>query len=151
MFSSIFKNGKRIAIYTFAIGSMLLFILNWNEYSLYQTFVKYNDCIYALIITITLLLYFADSLLEIIKSDKVLWLVTGINVLAFLLLLIGGRGVRTFVLLYDLTISLYIVYKSHISLRTNRILGIICVIIAGFFIYWTIDVKGYFKGYSINY
>ena len=151
MFSSIFKNGKRIAIYTFAIGSMLLFTLNWNEYSLYQTFVKYNDCIYALIITITLLLYFADSLLEIIKSDKVLWLVIGINVLAFLLLLIGGRGVRTFVLLYDLTISLYIAYKSHISLRSNRIIGIMCVIIAGFFIYWTIDVKGYFKGYSINY
>ena len=151
MFSSILKNEKRIAISTFAIGSMLLLILNWNEYNLYQTFVKYNDCIYALIITITLLLYFADSLLEIIKSDKVLWLIIGINVLAFLLLLIGGRGVRTFVLLYDLTISLYIAYKSHISLRTNRILGIICVIIAGFFIYWTIDVKGYFKGYSINY
>ena len=151
MFSSIFKNEKRIAISTFAIGSMLLFTLNWNEYSLYQTFVKYNDCIYALIITITLLLYFADSLLEIIKSDKVLWLVTGINVLAFLLLLIGGRGVRTFVLLYDLTISLYIAYKSHISLKSNRIIGIMCVIIAGFFIYWTIDVKGYFKGYSINY
>ena len=61
MFSSILKNEKRIAIYTFAIGSMLLLILNWNEYSLYQTLAKYNDCIYALIITITLLLYFADS------------------------------------------------------------------------------------------
>ena len=67
MFSSILKNEKRIATSTFAIGSMLLLILNWNEYSLYQTFVKYNDCIYALIITITLLLYFAIILLQLGK------------------------------------------------------------------------------------
>ena len=142
---------KNIGNIVLLIGMIILIMLNWNEYSLYQHMVKYNAFFYGIVLISVFVCYIEKPVWESIKSDKLLIFVMIIDILAIVLLLIGGRGTRVFIDLFDLTLTLYLSTKLDFS-KSKKVLPIMfCVFFAIFFVYWTIDVKGYFKGYSINY
>lgn len=131
---------------TILLGSgFLLMMGNWNFFSLYQKLDRWNPIILAVaLIAILLLVCDIKSLIR----DKFFWCVVAVNIIAFINLTVLGGSYYVLVPLFDLTMALFLIDKIHLSKAE-----IICsaIFVGIFFFYWTIDVKGFYKGYSINY
>lgn len=127
------------------ISAVILLMANWNTFTLYETMKSMNAKIMAFVLIIVFLC--VCDLKEVIK-DKLFYLMIAINVISIVNLLVLGTGKYAIFPIFDFTMTLYLVDK--IKLKKSEIL-ISAALFAVFFIYWTIDVKGYFKGYSINY
>ena len=147
---NIFIGGKNISMVKkyvrilFLVGMFIMLMLNWNEYSLFTKVERYNPVIFALLVVI---IGIAHVNIKEIRRDYVLFVVILINVISAGLLLKLKSSFYTEVILFDITMVLYLVDK--VKFTKGEILAAAAVI-AAFFIYWTVDVKGYFKGYSIN-
>ena len=137
-------NLKKYSRMVFLIGMFIMLMLNWNEYSLFTKVERYNPVMFALLIVI---MGIAHINIKEIRKDYVLFVVVIINVIAAGLLLKLKSSFYTEIILFDITMVLYLVDK--VKFTKGEILAEAAVI-AAFFIYWTVDVKGYFKGYSIN-
>lgn len=128
------------------IGTLFFLLMaNWNFHKLNVMFDKWNSVIMAAVLTIALAL--VCDFKDIIK-DKLLWLVLLVNMVAVANILVLGSGVYVIVPLYCLTLGLYIAPKLKFDKKEVLLTAIL---MAFFFFYWTFDVKGYFKGYTINY
>ena len=129
----------------FLLGLFALLMVNLNTFELYQKATKYNYLFAAVIMTAAFVC--VVNLKEIV-ADKLLWCVVAIDIVAFLFICISGTGLAAYIPLYCLTTGLYLFNKVLL----NKWQTIVTIIMCGaFFVYWTIDVKGYFKGYSINF
>lgn len=135
---------KKVGNLIFLIGMFVIMMANWNVYSLYQKVEHYNAPVFCVLLLI--LLFCNVDIKELIK-DKLFYLVIVINIISTINLLVLKTSLYTEIIIFDITLALYLADK--IKLSKNEIL-IGAAVIAFFFIYWTIDVKGYFKGYSIN-
>lgn len=136
---------EKIGNVTFIIGLLSILMLNLNSYWLFQKVSYTNYYISAVIMTVVLLCCID---LRTIVNDKMFYFVILINALSVLFIVLSGTGVLACLPLYILTISLYISNKIIFSKGQSICVLILC---GSFFFYWTIDVKGYFKGYSINF
>lgn len=127
------------------LGIFAILMLNLNVYELYQKMTYWNYYIAAAVMAVAFMCY-VD--IKHLSKDRRLWLVTVVDLLAFVFIVTSGTGILAFLPLYTLTMILYlsdkVVFKKWQWLATAIFCG-------AFFIYWTIDVKGYFKGYSINF
>ena len=123
----------------------ILLMVNWNSYRMYQVIDRWNPV--NLSIVLTLVLFLVSDIKKLIK-DKFFLIVVFINVLAIVNMTIVGTGYYEMFSLYCLTLGIYL--SGKLVFRRREVL-IMSAFIAFFFFYWTVDVKGYYKGYSINY
>lgn len=141
----LFKDKNKLARYIVIATLFFLLMANWNFHRLYLAFEKWNPVIMAAALTIVLALI-CD--IRNLAKDKMFWFVVAINLMAMVNLLIVGTGIYVIVPLYCLTLALYLAGK--IKFEKKEVL-VVTTLMAFFFFYWTFDVKGYFKGYTINY
>lgn len=138
----------KIANWILIFGCIGLFTLNWNEYTWMKAFEKYNAWLLAIVLIAVFGLYFEK---DDLKRNWILYSIVSISILSVLLLRIASKDASVCIVLFDFLLLLYL--TKRIESKKNGIYGLIAVavFVASFFIYWTIDIKGYFKGYSINY
>ena len=136
---------NRVARYILIVTLFILLMVNWNSYRMYQVIDRWNPV--NLSIVLTLVLFLVSDIKKLIK-DKFFLIVVFINVLAIVNMTIVGTGYYEMFSLYCLTLGIYL--SGKLVFRRREVL-IMSAFIAFFFFYWTVDVKGYYKGYSINY
>ena len=141
------KSDKRTAVGNAAIlaSIFILTTLEWHFYTWYQAVAPYGTLI-ATVGLIAALFCYVD-VMEMIK-DPAFLLMAGADAVALINLFIIGSGKGAFLTAADFLLILYLANK----IRLPRKWAIISACYIGFFfLYWTVDVKGYFKGYNTNY
>lgn len=136
---------NQIGNYIFIAGLFVILMLNLNTYEMYMKVSYYNYLIASAVITAVFICY---TDIKTILKDKLFLCVGVINVITIINLLIVGTGIMSFFVVYSFTVGMYLTTKV---LFDKKQMYILTGMIAFFFVYWTIDVKGYFKGYSINF
>ena len=137
-------NIKKTGNLIFLIGMFAILMANWNSYSLFQKVEHYNAPVFSALLIILLI---CNIDIKSLIKDKIFYLIIAINIISIVNLLVLKTSLYTEIIIFDITLTLFLADK--IKFAKNEILTG-TAIIAIFFIYWTIDVKGYFKGYSIN-
>lgn len=127
------------------VGIIIITTLEWHLYDWYQTFTRYGT-----LITFAALAgaFFCYVDIKDALKDKLFWLMGIVDVIALANLFIIGSNKGCILVVVDFMLILYLSDKIAFS-RTESLFTLIYT--AFFFIYWTIDVKGYFKGYNTNY
>lgn len=134
------------------IGNIILMIaifaittLEWHFSAWYALFTPYGTLITFVALVAATLCYV--DIKDMVK-DPVFWLIAGTSAIALMNLFIIGSNKGCILVVLDMGIVLYLANKIRLTKKqTFIVLGYI----AFFFFYWTIDVKGYFKGYNTNY
>lgn len=126
-------------------GIILITTLEWNFAEWYAVFTPYGT-----LITFTVFVLTSISCLDIKATikDPVFWLMVGTAAFALLNLFIIHSNKGCILVILNTCASLYLMNKiSFTKIEKYVVLGLL----AFYFFYWTIDVKGYFKGYNTNY
>lgn len=126
-------------------GIIVITTLEWHFFDWYQTFTKYGTLITFATLSLAFICYIdvKDAL-----KDKRFWLMVITDIIALANLFIIGSNKGCLLIVVDFMLILYLSDKVKFSRpQSIFILGYT----AFFFFYWTIDVKGYFKGYNTNY
>lgn len=141
------KSDKRIKVGNAAIlaSVFVLTTLEWHFYTWYQAVAPYGTLISTLGLLIALFCYV--DIKEMIK-DPAFLLMAGADAVALINLFIIGSGKGAFLTAADFLLILYLANKIRLP---HKWVIISACYIGFFFIYWTVDVKGYFKGYNTNY
>ena len=141
------KSDKRIRVGNAAIlaSVFILTTLEWHFYTWYQATAPYGTLIASLGLLVALFCYV--DIKEMVK-DPAFLLMAGADAIALINLFVIGSGKGAFLTAADFLLRLYLANK--ITLPRKWII-ISASYIGFFFIYWTVDVKGYFKGYNTNY
>ena len=141
------KNNKRTAVGNAAIiiSVFVLTTLYWHFYSWYQALAPYGTLIATVGLLVTLFCYV--DIKEMIK-DPAFLLMAGADAVALINLFLVGSGKGAFLTAFDFLLILYLANKISMPQKWALISA---GYIGFFFIYWTVDVKGYFKGYNTNY
>lgn len=128
------------------IGSLLIIsTLEWHFAEWYGMFTPYGTLIMFVSLSAALLLY--NDVVGLMK-DPVFWLICGTVIFAFINLLILDSNKGCILVVANMSIVLYLSNKLKF---TKGQMHFILSYLALFFFYWTVDVKGYFKGYNTNY
>lgn len=117
----------------------------FHLYSWYSVMAPYGTLIAALFLIISFFCYvdIKDAL-----KDKYFYLMVAADVLALVHLLVIRSNLGAILTVADFLLILYLADK----IRFSEVEIIISSFYIGFFfLYWTVDVKGYFKGYNTNY
>lgn len=128
-----------------AIGVFILLMVNLNAYNLYLKMNRYNYILAAVILSVAFICYLD---IKDLINDRLLWLVAIIDLTTIVLVFMSKVGYFSVLPVYSLTLILYLC--NRVVFNKNCFIFTI-VLCAFFFIYWTFDVKGYYKGYSINF
>lgn len=119
--------------------------LEWHFAEWYAIFTPYGT-----LITFVGLIFTAICYLDIKKTvhDPVFYMCVVTGAIAVVNVIRIGSGKGCLLVVFDMLLILYLANKvSFTKIQTYILLGYI----AFFFLYWTVDVKGYFKGYNTNY
>ena len=141
------KSDKRIAVGNAAllISVFILTTAYWHFYTWYQATAAYGTIVATVGLIVALFCYV--DVKEMIK-DPVFLLMTGADAVALINLFLIGSGKGAFLTAADMLLILYLANKIKLS---HKEVIISACYLGFFFIYWTVDVKGYFKGYNTNY
>ena len=135
----------QVGNYIFLLGVFAIYMLNLNLYDMYVSMRSANYILSAFIFTVVFVCY-ADF--KSLIKDKLFIILAVTNLLAAIFIIISGAINTAALTVYIFTICIYLYDKVKF---TKKQIIIFASFIGAFFIYWTIDVKGYFKGYSINF
>lgn len=135
---------KYIGNVSIVIAILFIMISEWNFYEWYLKISPYNMGVMAFAVCIAFCGYFKGEQLKDWKLIVVLACVL-IAVCFNIFEQISFKGV-VFVIAFCLALYL----AQHMSFSLAQLFVAITAI-AVFFVYWTIDVKGYFKGYDTSY
>lgn len=138
---------KRKMIGNFSLFAAILILTTacFHLYSWYSVMAPYGTSIAALFLIIAFFCYvdIKDAL-----KDKYFYMMVIADVLALIHLIIVKSGMGAILTVADFLLIIYLADK----IRFSRLEMIISAFYTGFFfLYWTVDVKGYFKGYNTNY
>ena len=137
------KKNKAGAIILAAI--LLITTLEWHFAEWYEAFTVYGTLITFVFLAAIALIY--KKIPEYFKDKEMITCVV-VSVVALINLFLVHSGFGAILIVVDFALVLYFADKLTFSkLQTRNFL----VYTAFFFFYWTIDVKGYFKGYNTNY
>ena len=141
------KSDRRTAAGNAAIlvSVFVLTTLEWHFYTWYQAVAPYGTLIATAGLLIALFCYV--DIREMLK-DPAFLLMAGADAVALINLFLLGSGKGAFLTAADFLLILYLANKIRLS---RKWFIISACYIGFFFIYWTVDVKGYFKGYNTNY
>ena len=129
----------------FAAALIILTIGCWNEYSWYEVMAPLGTLISFVLLAAAL---FCCTDLRFILSDRlfILMIIGDVIALAHLFIIKSNKG--AFLTACDFMLVLYLFDK----LVFPRLFKNLIIAYLDFYLfYWTIDVKGYFKGYNTNY
>lgn len=141
------KSEKRIAAGNWAVmgAVFVLTTAQWHLFDWYQATSAYGTIIASIGLIIALFCYM--DIKEMLK-DPAFYLMAGADLVALINLFLIGSNKGAILTVADFLLILYLMNK--IKLSDKQV--IICMCYIGFFfIYWTVDVKGYFKGYNTNF
>lgn len=134
------------------IGNIILMIavlaittLEWHFSTWYALFTPYGTLITFVALVAATLCYV--DIKDMVK-DPVFWLIAGTSAVALMNLFIIKSNKGCILVILDMGIVLYLANKVRLTKKQTLIT--LCYM-AFFFFYWTVDVKGYFKGYNTNY
>ncbi|MCR5734044.1 MAG: O-antigen ligase family protein [Lachnospiraceae bacterium] len=136
---------KRWGNLSLLISVFILTTLYFHLYEWYSATAPYGTLIAAVFLIITLLCY-AD--ISFLIKDPAFYLMAAVDLIALINLFVIGSDKGAILTVFDFLLVLYLANK--VSLSEKEIL-ITAIYTGAFFLYWTIDVKGYFKGYNTNY
>lgn len=141
------KSEKRIKIgnYSLVVALLLLTFGCWNEIEWYEFTAPLGTIVSTFFLAITLFCYV--DIKEMIR-DKEFYLIVIASIITIINIFVVNSGLGAFFTVTNLLLVLYLADKIQMSKKMLTVLG---VYIAFFFYYWTVDVKGYFKGYNTNY
>ena len=124
---------------------LILTTAQWHFYSWYEATAPYGTIIASIGLIITLMCYM--DIKEMLR-DPAFILMAGADAVALINLFLIGSDKGAILTAADLLLILYLINK--IELSEKQVIISMCYL-GFFFIYWTVDVKGYFKGYNTNY
>lgn len=141
------KMEKRKMVGNISLFVAILFLTTacFHLYSWYSVMAPFGTLIAALFLIVTFFCYvdIKDAL-----KDKFFYLMAAADILALVHLLILKSNLGAILTVADFLLILYLADK----VRFSKLEIIISAFYIGFFfLYWTVDVKGYFKGYNTNY
>lgn len=141
------KSDKRIFAGNMAImlSVFALTTAEWHLYSWYQAVAPYGTVISSIGLAVALFCYV--DVKEMLR-DPAFLLMCAADVIALINLFLVGSGKGAILTAADFLLILYL--SNKIELSNKQVIISMCYI-GFFFIYWTVDVKGYFKGYNTNY
>ena len=141
------KSDKRIFAGNVAImlSVFALTTAEWHLYSWYQAVAPYGTVISSIGLAVALFCYV--DVKEMLR-DPAFLLMCAADVIALINLFLVGSGKGAILTAADFLLILYL--SNKIELSNKQVIISMCYI-GFFFIYWTVDVKGYFKGYNTNY
>ena len=136
---------KTIGNWFIMAGILIITTLEWHFYEWYQMFTRYGT-----LITFVALAgaFFCYVNIKDAFKDKLFWVMAVTDVIALINLFILGSNKGCILIVVDFMLILYLADKIEFSKKESFA---ILIYVAAFFFYWTIDVKGYFKGYNTNY
>ena len=127
------------------IGILIITTLEWHFYEWYESFTKYGTLITFAALTVA---FFCYVDINTAIKDKFVWLMVITDAVALTNLFILKSNKGCILIVVDFMLILYLIDKVEFS-RFESI--VMLSYVGAFFFYWTIDVKGYFKGYNTNY
>jgi hypothetical protein len=141
------KSDRRIFAGNMAlmVSVFVLTTAEWHLYSWYQAVAPYGTVISSIGLAVALLCYV--DVKEMLK-DPAFLLMCAADIIALVNLFLVGSGKGAFLTAADFLLILYL--SNKIELSNKQVIITMCYV-GSFFIYWTVDVKGYFKGYNTNY
>ena len=126
-------------------GIFVITTLEWHFFDWYQTFTRFGTLITFFCLAGAFFCY--QNVKDALK-DKLFWLMAVTDIIALVNLFILGSNKGCLLIIVDFMLILYLSDKIDF---TRRQTFVFLAYTAFFFFYWTIDVKGYFKGYNTNY
>lgn len=143
--NTVSKNRRLVGNVSILVAYFGLMMALWNEYEWYSDLAPYGTlvCLPALGVAFLTYVDIKDAL-----RDRDFWLMIAGDVIALLNLFIVGSNKGAFLTVADFLLVLYLADKIRIP---KKLFYYILGITGFFFFYWTVDVKGYFKGYNTNY
>lgn len=141
------KSDKRILAGNISIMAsvFILTTADWHLFKWYEAAAPYGTIVASIGLIVTLFCYV--DIKEMLK-DPAFYLMAGADAVALINLFLVGSDKGAILTAADFLLILYLMNKIKLSEKQV----IICMCYLGFFfIYWTVDVKGYFKGYNTNY
>lgn len=145
MAKNVMDKKQNIGNYIILAAIFIITTLEWHFAEWYSLFTQYGT-----LITFAALIMTAICYLDINNTlhDPVFYMcaVTGIKAVINAIRVGSGKG--CLLVVFDMLLILYLSNKVKFTkIQMYIVLGYI----AFFFFYWTVDVKGYFKGYNTNY
>ena len=133
-------------------GSILLLIAafvmttaEWNVYGWYEALAPYGTLFASVML---LACFFCTTNLRDAFYDPVFYLMAVTDVIALLNLFLVRSHYGAILTIADFMLICYLANKMEMP---GKLFLIAAALPAFYFFYWTIDVKGYFKGYNTNY
>lgn len=141
------KSDKRILAGNVALMAavFVLTTAQWHLFDWYQATAPYGTIMASIGLIITLFCY-VD--IKEMAADPGFWLMAGADIMALINLFLIGSDKGAILTVADFLLILYLANK--IELSQKQVIISMCYL-GFFFIYWTVDVKGYFKGYNTNF
>lgn len=127
------------------VGIIVITTLEWHFFDWYQAFTRYGTLITFFVLAGAFFCYV--NIKDAVK-DKLFWVMVATDLIALINLFIIGSNKGCILVVVDIMLILYLADKVVFSKKQSLF---VLVYTAFFFFYWTIDVKGYFKGYNTNY
>ena len=124
---------------------LIMTVAEWNEYTWYEAVSPYGTLFASAALAAC---FFCVTNLKDALKDPVFYLMAGTDLLALLNLYLVRSHFGAILTIADVMLICYLANKMIVPAK----LFLISVLLPAFyFFYWTIDVKGYFKGYNTNY
>lgn len=134
-----------IGNYIFLAGIFVLFMLNLNVYEWYVSMSHVNYVVAAILMTV---LFICNVDFKSLIKDKLFILLVVTNVMSAIFIILNKCINAAALTIYIFLMGLYLYDKIKFTIKQ---VVVFLLFVGAFFIYWTIDIKGYFKGYSINF
>ncbi|MCR5106646.1 MAG: O-antigen ligase family protein [Lachnospiraceae bacterium] len=144
-YSLISDKRRRIGNVSLLAGLFFITTACFHFFSWYTVMAPYGTLISAVFLIITLFCY-VD--LSYMLKDPAFYLMAAGDMIALVNLFLIGSDKGAILTVADLLLVLYLSNKVVLN---DREMAVSAFYTGIFFIYWTIDVKGYFKGYNTNY
>lgn len=136
---------RKIGSWSLLAGIFALTTAYFHFYSWYSLLAPYGTLTAAVFLIVT---FFCYVDIDYALKDPAFYLMVFADLLALVNLFLIGSHKGAILTIADFLLILYLANKVRL---TEREILISSLYVGFFFIYWTIDVKGYFKGYNTNY
>ncbi len=136
---------KNAAAYLLLLAILVMTVAEWNFYTWYEALSPYGTLFASLMLTAC---FFCLINVRDVLRDPAFWLMAVTDAIALLNLFLVHSHYGAILTIADFMLICYLANKMLIP---KKLFVWALILVAFYFFYWTIDVKGYFKGYNTNY
>ena len=136
---------KNAAAILLLLSIVIMTAAEWNFYTWYEAVTPYGTLFASVML---MACFFCLTNVRDALHDPVFWLMAVTDAIALLNLFLIRSHFGAILTIADFMLICYLSNKLVIP---KKLFVWSLVLVAFFFFYWTIDVKGYFKGYNTNY